>query len=376
MWGGILLIAGCCIGAGMLGLPVLTGVAGFQPSVLLFFVSWLFMAVTGLIVLEVNLRFPNGTNLLSMAEGSLGPIGKYLTWLLFTFLFYSLMVAYIIGTGQLISDFTNLHESVASFLMLLVFAIFLYLGTASVDHFNRFLMVGVFITYVLLVFFGVPYVHMDYLKQTDWTAAAFVVPAMVISFGYHNLIPTLRTYMEGNVKQLRTMILIGSGIPLLVYLVWEFVILGLIPLDGLRQAVDGGEMATRSLRHTIGSGWIVDIADLFAFFAIVTSLLSVALSFVDFLSDGLRIKKTPFGKIILIALCLLPPFLFGLVYPKVFLVALSCAGAYGAVILFGILPALMAWKGPVRFVPGGKWTLSLVILFAISVIILEIIKES
>ncbi len=35
--GGILLIAGCCIGAGMLGLPVLSALAGFTPSLFMFF---------------------------------------------------------------------------------------------------------------------------------------------------------------------------------------------------------------------------------------------------------------------------------------------------------------------------------------------------
>ena len=34
--GGILLIAGSCIGAGMLGLPILTGLVGFFPSLILF----------------------------------------------------------------------------------------------------------------------------------------------------------------------------------------------------------------------------------------------------------------------------------------------------------------------------------------------------
>ena len=34
--GGILLVAGCCIGAGMLGLPVLSAQAGFKPSVVMF----------------------------------------------------------------------------------------------------------------------------------------------------------------------------------------------------------------------------------------------------------------------------------------------------------------------------------------------------
>ena len=58
--GGILLVAGCCIGAGMLGLPVLSAQAGFAPSILMFFVCWLFMARTGLLLLEVNCGMAEG----------------------------------------------------------------------------------------------------------------------------------------------------------------------------------------------------------------------------------------------------------------------------------------------------------------------------
>ena len=35
--GGMLLIAGSCIGAGMLGLPILTGLSGLMPSLFMFF---------------------------------------------------------------------------------------------------------------------------------------------------------------------------------------------------------------------------------------------------------------------------------------------------------------------------------------------------
>lgn len=35
--GGMLLIAGSCIGAGMLGLPIVTGLSGFFPSLAMFF---------------------------------------------------------------------------------------------------------------------------------------------------------------------------------------------------------------------------------------------------------------------------------------------------------------------------------------------------
>jgi tyrosine-specific transport protein len=173
---------------------------------------------------------------------------------------------------------------------------------------------------------------------------------------------------------------VGSAIPLMIYLVWEWLILGIVPLQNFQVALDQGEIATEALKNAVGVSWVVDIAQAFAFFAIVTSFLSVSLSFVDFLADGLKIKKTPKGKVILTLLVLGPPFLCALLYPTIFLIALNTAGGFGAVILFGILPALMAWKGRYtqklalpQLVPGGKPLLIAVMAFALWVIVLQII---
>lgn len=103
--GGILLVTGCCIGAGMLGLPVLSALAGFVPSTFMFFISWIFMVCTGLLLLEVNLWFQDEVSIISMADRTLGTIGKIVGWGGFLFLFFALMVAYLSGTGILISDF-------------------------------------------------------------------------------------------------------------------------------------------------------------------------------------------------------------------------------------------------------------------------------
>ena len=50
--GGILLVAGTTIGAGMLALPVVTGFVGFWPSLALFFVYWLYMTFTAFLMFE------------------------------------------------------------------------------------------------------------------------------------------------------------------------------------------------------------------------------------------------------------------------------------------------------------------------------------
>lgn len=384
--GGVLLIAGCCIGAGMLGLPVLSAKAGFIPSAFVFFLCWLFMVCTGLLLLEVNLWFGSEISIITMAGRTLGHSGKVLSWSVFLFLFYSLMVAYVAASGSLITDFLGQttgiywHPSVGGFLFCLLFGAILYLGTGAVDWFNRILMLGLIVSYFILIFVGRSYVDQNLLAHHDWSAATMVIPAVIVSFGYHNLIPSLTNYFHGDLKLLKWSILLGSSIPLIIYLIWEWMILGIVPLQDFAVALDQGEIATEALKNAVGASWIVDIAQAFAFFAIVTSFLSVALSFVDFLSDGLNIKKTPRGKIILILLVLAPPFICALLYPTIFLVALNTAGGFGAVILFGILPALMVWKGrysqklgKMELVPGGKPLLVLVIAFSLWIIGLQFI---
>lgn len=387
--GAILLISGCCIGAGMLGLPVLSAPAGFIPSLVLFFISWLFMTCTGLLLLEANLWFKDDVNIISIATRTLGNIGKYTAWILFAFLFYALMVAYISGSGELFADFYQeiMHQPfppwIGSILCTAVLAIFLYIGTQAVDKFNRFLMLGLIASYVALVVLGSHHVNIDLLKHYDWSASFLVLPAMIISFGFHNLVPSLTTYLNRDVRKLKLAILIGSSIPLAVYILWEWLILGLISYDvDFRQAIDKGQMASQILRDSVGSSHVVVMAQYFAFFAIVTSFVGVALSFCDFLADGLGIKKTSQGKALLCLLALLPPLFFSLVYPKIFLIALSYAGAFGAVILFGILPAAMVWSGRYykklntqQLVPGGKGMLLAVILFSCLIFALQFIHE-
>jgi tyrosine-specific transport protein len=103
---------------------------------------------------------------------------------------------------------------------------------------------------------------------------------------------------------------------------------------------------------------------------------------VDFLADGLKIQKDKSGKILLSSLVIILPLIFAIVYPKIFLLALSYAGSFGAVILFGILPVAMVWAGryykktqAIRLLPGGKISLILLLFFALTIIGLQVYND-
>lgn len=386
--GAILLIAGCCIGAGMLGLPLLTATSGFFPTVIAFLISWLFMLSTALLLLEVNLWFGRGVNLMSLAQLTLGKRAKWFVAFLFSFLFYCLMVAYLSGGGALVAEFFALLElKMSSFQgslgLTLLFGLVVYWGASQVDFVNRGLMGGLLLSYLGLVALGFTKIEMGNLSYRSWGAVLPALPAMIISFGFHNLIPSLTEYLEGNVKALRMAVIFGSGIPLLFYLVWDFVILGLLPRgEAIQGAIEGGAMVPALLKEELGGSYVFALTESFAFFALITSLIAVALSFVDFLADGFKMQKKGFTSLFLVGLVFLPPLFFAYIYPAIFLSALSYAGAFGAVTLFGFIPVAMVWKGRYwenrqenHLLPGGKGILIALTAFALFVFFLQLKNE-
>ena len=105
-----LLIAGTTIGAGMLALPIVTAVSGFMPSIIVFAICYLFMMATGLLLVEALSWYKGEFNLVSLATTLLGPFGKWLAWLLYLFLFYTLTVAYTAGGADILQGVFGLPK--------------------------------------------------------------------------------------------------------------------------------------------------------------------------------------------------------------------------------------------------------------------------
>lgn len=388
VFGGMLLIVGSCIGAGMLGLPIVTGLSGFFPSLLMFFLAWAFMTSSALLLIEVNSWFSKQVNLLTMTGHTLGKIGKAVCSATYLFLFYALLVAYISGIGNLSSTFFQGVFNVAlpawagCLFFVLLFGWIVYLGTRRVDLCNRGLMIGKIAFFVLLVCAGIFYVQPRLLLQTAPKYVSLSLPLLVISFGFHNMIPSLMGYMKGDIKRVRMTIITGSLCVFAIYLIWEILVLGIVPMGGQNGLVDSlvhDREASQALAAIVGSREMSVFSQGLAFFAILTSFIAQALSLVHFLADGMKIpyKKQENGY--LCALALLPPLVLALIYPQLFFKALNFAGGVCTVILFGFLPVAMVWIGRYKRqistsyeVPGGKWTLAGIFLFALLILFLQL----
>ncbi|MBN1914927.1 MAG: tyrosine transporter [Parachlamydiales bacterium] len=386
MFGGMMLIAGSCIGAGMLALPVLMGLCGLSLSLVMLFLSWAFMTFTALLLVEVNGWFYKQVNIVSMAETAFGKIGRLISWMLYLFLFYSLLVAYIAASGDMVSHYLSrgFPAYMASIFFVCFFGVIVYFGTKPVDFLNRFFMIGLVIFYMAMIVAGSRLIHFSYFRYIDFKYFLFPLPVLITSFGFHNMIPSLTAYMKGNLRRMRYTILGGSLIALCVYLIWVVLVLGSVPtigkgglLEGYRQGIESSQI----LQNALSNPWVVFFSGGFAFFAIITSFLAQSLGLMHFLADGLKVELSYRNNGWLCLLALAPPTLCALIYPGIFFQALNFAGGFCAVILFGLLPALMAWHG--RYgkkitssyhVTGGKLALIAIIIFSTFVAVSELVK--
>lgn len=379
--GAVLLVSGTAIGAGMLALPVITSFAGFFPSLLLLFGAWAFLFATAYLLLDVNLSFPGEVNLISMVGRSLGNGGKIVCWITYLLLLYSLTAAYIAGSApfflEAASFFFPLPSWAGPLPLLLIFGFFVYLGTRSVDWINRILMVGLIATYLLLVMFLPAHTDANLLSHVDFNAIWVGIPLVITSFGFHIIIPTLTTYLKHDKKKLRLALFLGSFLPLVIYIIWELLVLGVVPIRGeagmAKAWVEGVSSAT-PLAAILESRWVGTLAKTFSIFAIVTSFLGVSLSLSDFLTDGLKIKRFSFNRELSSFLTFFPPLFFVYAYPRGFIVALQFAGIFVAILLC-ILPALMARKLPQYKSPKKRLFLAGIFTLSFLVIALDVFEE-
>ncbi|MBV9575717.1 MAG: tryptophan/tyrosine permease, partial [Gammaproteobacteria bacterium] len=100
--GGILLVVGTTVGAGILALPIATAELGFWGSTLLLISCWAVMTTCAFLFLEVNLWLPAKSNVVSMAGATLGKTGQAIAWVVYLLLLYSILSAYIAGGGDLL----------------------------------------------------------------------------------------------------------------------------------------------------------------------------------------------------------------------------------------------------------------------------------
>ena len=397
--GGAMLVAGTAIGAGMLALPLDVGLNGFGLSTLIMIGVFVFMLATLFLLLEASLRYPNEeSHIISLSHHYLGPMAKAASWLCFMVVLYAACTAYLTASGDIINHFASLSganqwlESIISFMtpsdvyiiiFFIAFSSIIYFKPEWLDQFNLILMICLIYSFVLMSISALSQAKMSHLMQMpeDGHYVMKSIPIVLLAFTSHIILPTMRQYIRNDIKALIRILFIGSLIPLICYLVWNGIILSVVPLDQMRDIVinpniDGS--AFKSFIHllTQKTNDVLDIViQFFMFMALATSFLGASLSLTDFLKDGLHRYIPKENHRTYLALTYLPPLVIALVYSQ--FTAILKLGGVMLTLLYGVFPIFMVWQARYRqqttspyVFPGGKPVLVLMMILALGLLII------
>lgn len=361
--------------------------------------------------------------IVAMLDKTLGFNAKAIGGLLYVFLHYSLLVAYIAEAGEVLNETILLplqsQFHLPAFIGPLLFTsslggLFILTSTRTVENVNNFFVLIVLLTFISLIIIGFPLVANNVelqmastsgdlsLLHQDYTHLIPAVPVMLLALVYHNIIPTICNQMQYDKKYITTVLSVGTLIPLIMFLLWNFLIIGLIPVNmvitadattsstidpvnvlissfssqSLTTISSSSSAMTESFFPTMLSDLfsIPTLISVFSEAAIITSFIGFVFGLSDFFRDlfpkqfgstshvsssqtqttslsssalsssssSLSLSSSWKREGLLYSTILVPPLLISINFPDIFTEALSFAGTYGICILFCIFPAAMA----------------------------------
>ena len=378
-----LMISGNTIGAGILGLPVLGGMAGALPSVMGLVGIWMVMLGTAFVLARKMIHYgPEVEGLPSLFQKELGPFGEVFATVGYLINYFGILVAYLCGGATIITHLFNvqIQESTVILVLFALLTGITLFGVEVVRKSNTVLMVLLFAAFLYLIMASGKSVHVPWFRYADWRFFPAVFPVFICAFTFHNTIPIVVKVLDYDLPSVNRALLVGTAIPLLLSILWTLSVIGCLPLEGagddtLHHAFVKNFPATIPLAHILNSKLFTTVSLIFSLLAIATSYLAVGTGLLNFMKDLTQPLFKKRSRITDALLAFGLPLFITLCYPNLFLVALNVAGGVGIGIVFGILPGMMLLKMRETFKPGLALGMGVILFFG-AIMGLELLQET
>jgi len=327
-------LTGCVIGAGILGIPYVVSKSGFTIGLIWLILLGLSALLINLYLGEIVLRTKGFHQLTGYAKRYLGKYGRIFMTFSMIIGIYGALLAYIIGVG---SSLNTILPGLTDFQWSLIFFIFVTLIVLIGIEIIEKMEIGMSIIIISIVAFIAVYMIsstnflISNLKFID-TNNIFM-PYGVILFAYLGTaaIPEMHEELKDNKRLIKKSIIIGSIIPIILYIVFTLVAIGV-------SGTSITEISTIGLGLIYGK-WMIIFLNIFAVFAMTTSFLSLGLALKEMYHFDFKLKSIPSWSLTVIV-----PLALFLLSHKSFIEVLWFAGSIAAG-LAGILIVLMHWNG-------------------------------
>lgn len=290
-----LFIAATSIGISYFTLPILTGIAGFLPAVLMTVVVRLFTLAISLLYAEAILGQPDGANLISISRALMGKTWMVILGLMFFLNMASFLTIYAYFAENFLHWFftdvfhLTLHPIVGGLLSTVPFFFIVFLGITASFRANALMMVGLIISFGFTVYLGSDQIVIGHLFQNQWVYIFFCVPTLFGALGFMSIMPPICSYLNRDPKKIRQSTWLGAMITLVVYLIWEWFVIGAVPAGTLWAYYEEGADLQRFATLIARFPKIVYFFNFTLLFSMVTSMVGYGLALTEFLADGFKI---------------------------------------------------------------------------------------
>lgn len=328
------------MGAGSLALPMLAAGPGFIWSSLFIGLTGIFSYYLAIYTLEIYMINKNGENASTIALRNFGKPGVIFAAVVNLALMYAVLTVYMTGGADLLTKtilpLINLNVTSQSGLVifLLVFLPVFFKGTGVVVKSNTLIFYIKLISFLLAIGLGLkffspaivsaPLSNLNYLPRG--------LPIFFSALGFQFLVPILAQYNDYDRCRCRTILACGILLPVILYVLWIGVMLSLIPRTGAGNTfwllLSNNESVGTMIRYATHNNpqlpALMKFAlNVFSNVAMLTSFLAVGISLYEYIRDALKIRQNIAGKILNLAITMLPPIVFAFAYPNGFLLILQ-----------------------------------------------------
>ena len=347
-----LLVLGNVLGVGVLALPISAGLGGFIPALLGIVLVWCMMLFAAwLIAYRIDENKKN-FDIPSFFKDELGTTAKWIAIACNLLILYGVLVAYLSGISTMMAA---LYKDLANYQYLITIVYFcivvslIVFGLGVMRKGMSAIMIVLWICFFAMCYTGLADWHGKLLTYMDWKYLPICLPIAVSAFHFHNIIPTVSKSLNYNKPATYKAIFIGVLLGLFINLAWVVVVLG-----SMAENNAGVTSVVYAEIHNLTAN--VPMTEIlqnktFEFSALIFALLSVTCSFMangaglfGFITDLCTDYLKTDNKILISILSFAPPLIIALIYPEIFLVALSLVGGVGEDILFALLPGVIIVK--------------------------------
>lgn len=326
-------LVGTIVGVGIFGIPYAVAQSGFAIGVFYLLVLGMAMVFVHLFYSEIILRTKGRHYLIGYAEKYLGEWGKGVATFVTIFGLYGSLLAYIVVAGDFLHTIFGNVAGGSPYIFSIIFftigAVFIYLGLKLVSGGELIMTIFLLLTVAIIAVKGLPEIQLINLTEVNVLNSLLPYGVILFAISGFTALPEVSRLLKKKAK-LKNVVIWGTIIPVVIYLVVTFLVVGISGSQTSEEAISG-------LITVLGDG-ITLFGAIFGLLAVTTSFFVIGLNLKESLQFDYKMNHS-----LAWALTVFIPFIIFVLGLRDFVEVISVVGVVmgGSV---GILTVLMYRK--------------------------------